>query len=190
MFPKSSVGEVVEWVCLPAGEALPRQEGDGDALDQLDQALEEDCQAHYKFIYSSSQEGEGLEDGDCGATRALDRELRALECEPPEEGSPQLDTEVLQGLEDSGFTHFTYSTIREITNNFSDVPLALGGNKIGEGAFGVVYLASVVLAGQEKKVAVKRLSSGENKVEEQFKTEIEVLSRSALLNLHFNWISF
>lgn len=161
---------------------LPRQKDDSDALNQLDQALEEDCQAHYKFIYSDSREGEGLEDGDSGALQVLERELRALECEPQEEGSPQLDSEVIQELEDSGFTHFTFSTMKEITNNFSDLPLDLGGNKLGEGAFGVVYMAKVVLGGEEKKVAVKRLSSGENKVEEQFKTEIEVLSRLALLN--------
>lgn len=165
------------------GEPLPRETGDSDALDQLDQALEEDCHAHYKFIYSGSREDEGLENGDLGASQVLERELRALECEPQEESLPQLDSEVMQELEDSGFTHFAFSTIREITNNFSDLPQDLGGNRLGEGAFGVVYMARVVLRGHEKRVAVKKLSSGENKVEEQFKTEIEVLSRCVHENL-------
>lgn len=168
---------------LAAGEALPRQEGDSDILDHLDQALQEDCQTHYQFIYSGSRGDEGLEGGDSDASQVLERELRVLECQPQEESSPQLDSEVLQDLEDSGITHFAFSTIKEVTNNFSEVPQDLGGNKLGEGAFGVVYKASVVMRGQEKKVAVKRLSSGENKVEEQFKTEIEVLSRLAVFIL-------
>lgn len=173
---------------MASGEPLPREEGESDALAQLDQALEENCQAHYKFIYSVSREDEGLEGGDLGASQVLERELRVLECEHQEEGLPQLDSEVIQELEDSGFTHFAFSTVREITNNFSDQPQDLGGNKLGEGAFGVVYKARVVVGGQEKWVAVKKLSSGENKVEEQFKTEIEVLSRLALFYLFYDLI--
>lgn len=165
--------------CLVTGEVLPHQEGDNDTLNQLDQALEENCLDHYKFVYNGSSEDGGLEDGDSGASQVLERELRALQCEPQGEGLSQLDPKVLQELENSGFTHFAFSMMREITNDFSDKPLDLGGNKLGEGAFGVVYMAKMVLEGNEKSVAVKRLSSGENKVEEQFKTEIEVLSRLA-----------
>ncbi|KAK8394928.1 hypothetical protein O3P69_006011 [Scylla paramamosain] len=131
-------------VTVLKGEALPRQEGDSDAEDQLDQALEEGSQTHYRFIYG---------------------------------GSSYREDQVHPGVEDS------QGTIKEITNKFSDLPYDVGGNKLGEGAFGTVYLARVVLGGREKKVAVKRLASGENKVEDQFKTEIEVLSRCIHENL-------
>lgn len=181
---------------MATGGALPRQEGDSDVVDQLDQALEEGSQTHYRFIYGGGsyrgdqfhpgeQDSQEVEGRDSDTLQLLDRELRTQENASQEHGSPQLDSEVMQELKDSGFTHFAYNTIKEITNKFSDLPYDLGGNKLGEGAFGVVYLARVVLAGREKKVAVKRLASGENKVEEQFKTEIEVLSRSVPSNMNF-----
>lgn len=93
------------------------------------------------------------------------------------EESPHLDTQILQGLESSAFTEFSYSSLKKITNNFCDVPVDLGGNKLGEGAFGVVYLAKIFHPGWDKKVAVKRLNSGEIRVQEQFQTEIKVLSK-------------
>lgn len=181
-------------ITVLSGGALPRQEGDTDVVDQLDQALEEGSQTHYRFIYGGSsyredqvhpgaQDSQGVEGGDSVTLQMLDRELRAQGNATQELGSPQLDSEVMQELKDSGFTHFAYATIKEMTNNFSDLPYVEGGNKLGEGAFGVVYLARVQLAGREKKVAVKRLASGENKVEDQFKTEIEVLSRCVHENL-------
>ncbi|XP_063878867.1 interleukin-1 receptor-associated kinase 4-like [Scylla paramamosain] len=181
-------------VTVLKGEALPRQEGDSDAEDQLDQALEEGSQTHYRFIYGGSsyredqvhpgvEDSQGLEDGDSDVLQMLDRDLRAQENSAQEQGNPQLDFEVVQELKEYGFTHFAFSTIKEITNKFSDLPYDVGGNKLGEGAFGTVYLARVVLGGREKKVAVKRLASGENKVEDQFKTEIEVLSRCIHENL-------
>ena len=166
---------------------------------QLDQALEEGSQSHYRFIYGGStyeenqlhpgpQDSQVAEDGNSDTLQYTD--LRAQENSNQEQGPPQLDSEVMQELKDSGFTHFAYITVKEITNKFNNLPHDLGGNKLGEGAFGVVYLAKVVLAGREKKVAVKRLASGENKVEEQFKTEIEVLSRSVFLNKNLHSIFF
>lgn len=88
-----------------------------------------------------------------------------------------LDETVVQDLESSGFMQFRYTTLKELTNNFSDEPVHMGGNKLGEGAFGAVYLARTSKAARETQVAVKKLNSGNIRVEDQFKTEIEVLSR-------------
>ncbi|KAK3866155.1 hypothetical protein Pcinc_028293 [Petrolisthes cinctipes] len=102
----------------------------------------------------------------------------------PDSSQPQhLDTSVLEGLDASGFAHFPCTLMKEITNDFTGLHVDEGGNKLGEGAFGVVFLASVIVGGHPKRVAIKKLNAGEIKVEEQFKTEIEVLSRCVHVNL-------
>nr|XP_053645802.1 interleukin-1 receptor-associated kinase 4-like isoform X1 [Cherax quadricarinatus]XP_053645803.1 interleukin-1 receptor-associated kinase 4-like isoform X1 [Cherax quadricarinatus] len=182
------------------GEALPRQ--DGDPIEDLDKALQEGLRTYDNFIQEMGASGEVQDipssytidepsSDDLALTIApvIDDKTKVIgTCNNLTPGqsqaeSPPLDTEVLQDLQSSGFTHFSYSLLKEITNNFSDVPTDLGGCKLGEGAFGVVYLAKIFQGGHEKKVAVKRLNSGEIKVEGQFKTEIEVLSRCIHENL-------
>lgn len=99
----------------------------------------------------------------------------------PGSSQPQtLDPSVLEGLDASGFAHFPYTIMKAITHDFTGLHVDEGGNKLGEGAFGVVFLASVICGGSAKRVAIKKLNAGEVKVEEQFKTEIEVLSRQVL----------
>lgn len=102
----------------------------------------------------------------------------------PGSSQPQtLDASVLEGLDASGFAHFPYTIMKAITHDFTGLHVDEGGNKLGEGAFGVVFLASVIIGGSPKRVAIKKLNAGEVKVEEQFKTEIEVLSRHVLFFL-------
>ncbi|KAG7171815.1 Interleukin-1 receptor-associated kinase 4-like [Homarus americanus] len=181
------------------GEPLPRLGGDNDPVEDLDKVLEDglNSQQNFMYIHEAGACGEVKENpSTCDinkdshknlmstTTHIIDDRTRVMDpsgnttLEHSQAGeSLHLDAEVLQDLQSSGFTHFSYSLLKEITNNFCDVPLDLGGYKLGEGAFGMVYLAKIFHEDHEKKVAVKRLNSGEIKVEEQFKTEIEVLSR-------------
>lgn len=109
----------------------------------------------------------------------IDVSGNTLASSPGREENPaqRFNAEVLDGLDSAGVPHFRYSVLKQITQNFSDLPLDYGGNKLGEGAFGMVYMAKMYQGGKEKRVAVKRLNSGEARVEQQFKTEIEILSR-------------
>lgn len=45
--------------------------------------------------------------------------------------------------------------MKNVTNNFDERPISLGGNKMGEGGFGVVYKGFV----NNKTVAVKKLAA-------------------------------
>ncbi|XP_050235469.1 G-type lectin S-receptor-like serine/threonine-protein kinase CES101 isoform X2 [Mercurialis annua] len=66
-----------------------------------------------------------------------------------------------------------FSCIVEATKNFS------AANKIGEGGFGPVYLG--MLSGQE--IAVKRLSTSSGQGLEEFKTEVQLISKLQHINL-------
>ncbi|XP_045613589.1 interleukin-1 receptor-associated kinase 4 [Procambarus clarkii] len=180
------------------GEALPR-EGDNDPIDDLDKALEEGLRVHQTFIHEISSCEEVRDNASVYNEKLNSNDLVHATAPPvedevvsppttftfqhPQTQLPPLDAQALQDLKISGFTHFNYSLMKEMTNTFSDVPVDLGGCKLGEGAFGIVYMAKIFQGGREKKVAVKRLNSGEIKVKEQFKTEIEVLSRCIHENL-------
>ncbi|XP_070559071.1 interleukin-1 receptor-associated kinase 4-like [Ptychodera flava] len=75
-------------------------------------------------------------------------------------------------------TEFPYSDLCAMTNNFNEKARQHGGNRIGEGAFGAVYIGTHE---DSKLVAVKRLKEGQTvllqKVVEQFRIEVEILSR-------------
>lgn len=45
--------------------------------------------------------------------------------------------------------------MKDVTNNFDERPISVGGNKMGEGGFGVVYKGYV----DNRTVAVKRLAA-------------------------------
>eukprot|EP00257_Ricinus_communis_P026666 XP_025014080.1 receptor-like serine/threonine-protein kinase SD1-8 isoform X1 [Ricinus communis] len=66
-----------------------------------------------------------------------------------------------------------FSCIARATNNFSDA------NKIGEGGFGPVYMGK--LSGKE--IAVKRLSTSSGQGIEEFKTEVQLISKLQHVNL-------
>lgn len=50
---------------------------------------------------------------------------------------------------------FSFDKLKSLTNNFDDRTVLAGGNKIGEGGFGVVYKGCI----NGRTVAVKKLTS-------------------------------
>lgn len=181
--------------------------GESDStVKKLDQALEDESRSHQNVVFgtftieakdsltSPHAEAFNMESLDSSVNHPINSATRVIREgrgeEELEEGvSPEakpssvFDTEVLQGMDCSDLLHFSYEGLKSITNNFSDELVSSGGNKLGEGAFGVVYFAKIIQDGREKQMAVKRLSAGESRVELQFKTEIEVLSRCKHENL-------
>ncbi|XP_077539625.1 interleukin-1 receptor-associated kinase 4-like isoform X2 [Haemaphysalis longicornis] len=75
---------------------------------------------------------------------------------------------------------FGYDYLERATGNFCNVPLSEGGNKVGEGAFGVVYRGTLP---NGTFVAVKRLKEPFPK---QFLAEVRTLQRANVL-LDKNW---
>lgn len=54
-----------------------------------------------------------------------------------------------------GFHSFSFYELKSVTNNFDERPISVGGNKMGEGGFGVVYKGCV----NNRTVAVKKLAA-------------------------------
>ncbi|XP_076033817.1 interleukin-1 receptor-associated kinase 4-like isoform X2 [Oratosquilla oratoria] len=77
----------------------------------------------------------------------------------------------------NSLTHFPYYVLKEAANSFPDLSIDYGGTRLGEGAFGTVYKAKIIINDAVQTVAVKRLNMGEMRVDQQFKMEIDVLSR-------------
>ncbi|XP_069997408.1 uncharacterized protein [Penaeus vannamei] len=187
------------------GEPQSRDQSEGELFDELERAIQNDQRVHQDIVHGTFSVGVVKDTPDSlltdrlsersaddsrmqvneEPTRVMDLSRNVLAASPGREEiqQPRFNAEVLEGLDSSGVPHFRYSMLKQITQNFSDLPLDYGGNKLGEGAFGVVYLAKMYVGGKEKKVAVKKLNSGEARVEQQFKTEIEILSRCIHENL-------
>ncbi|XP_060047723.1 interleukin-1 receptor-associated kinase 4 isoform X2 [Erinaceus europaeus] len=71
-------------------------------------------------------------------------------CVLPDSSSPE--SRSLE-VSDTCFYSFSFYELKSVTNNFDERPLSLGGNKMGEGGFGVVYKGYV----NNRTVAVKKL---------------------------------
>lgn len=101
-------------------------------------------------------------------------------CVLPDSSSPQIGS-----LEESDtcFYSFSFYELKSITNNFDERPLSLGGNKMGEGGFGVVYKGCV----NNRTVAVKKLAAmvdiSTEELKQQFDQEIKVMAKCQHENL-------
>ncbi|XP_022375222.1 interleukin-1 receptor-associated kinase 4 isoform X2 [Enhydra lutris kenyoni] len=95
---------------------------------------------------------------------------------PPDSSSPENPS-----LE--GFHSFSFYELKNVTNNFDERPISLGGNKMGEGGFGVVYKGYV----NNKTVAVKKLAAmvdiSTEELRQQFDQEIKVMAKCQHENL-------
>ncbi|KAF6119203.1 interleukin 1 receptor associated kinase 4 [Phyllostomus discolor] len=87
---------------------------------------------------------------------------------PPDSSSP----ESLE-VSDTRFHSFSFYELKDVTNNFDERPISVGGNKMGEGGFGVVYKGYV----NNRTVAVKRLAAvvdiSTEELRQQFDQEIK-----------------
>ncbi|ELK08451.1 interleukin-1 receptor-associated kinase 4 isoform X1 [Pteropus alecto] len=87
------------------------------------------------------------------------------------------------GVSDTRFHSFSFYELKNVTNNFDERPISIGGNKIGEGGFGVVYKGYV----NNRTVAVKKLAAmvdiSIDELKQQFDQEIKVMAKCQHENL-------
>ncbi|XVF61862.1 hypothetical protein PTKIN_Ptkin08bG0168300 [Pterospermum kingtungense] len=70
---------------------------------------------------------------------------------------------------------FLFAEVKEMTNNFKE--------EIGKGAFGTVYKGTMMLGGNLKAVAVKRLDKISDQGDREFQTEMQIIGRTHHRNL-------
>ncbi|BFZ00215.1 hypothetical protein BsWGS_03254 [Bradybaena similaris] len=101
------------------------------------------------------------------------QELSDQKVDSPPEQLPTKDTEMRYEVTDQ-LTCFQYHIIQAITNNFDERNHKDGGNLIGEGGFGTVFIGTF---SDGYQVAVKCLKNcEENDSLDQFKTELQTLT--------------
>lgn len=121
--------------------------------------------------------------------RKFDTNDEALKSDPAGEKSPaNLFDNLTLGTQDSvedimlkiGSCEMPYVRIKQITDNFNDLPYSKGGRIIGVGGFGEVFLG---LFPNGCKVAVKRLKTDKEECDKQFVTELEALTKHRHRNI-------
>ncbi|XP_028813465.1 interleukin-1 receptor-associated kinase 4 isoform X1 [Denticeps clupeoides] len=93
------------------------------------------------------------------------------------------------GTDDTGFCNFSYHDLMRMTGNWDDRSVSVGGNRLGEGGFGIVYRGLL----NSTHVAVKKLSSVDDICAEelriQFDQEVQALKTLKHENL-VNMVGF
>ncbi|XP_019604013.2 interleukin-1 receptor-associated kinase 4 [Rhinolophus sinicus] len=103
----------------------------------------------------------------------------------PEQNYMPPDSSTPESLEvnDTRFHSFSFYELKSVTNNFDERPISVGGNKMGEGGFGVVYKGCV----NNRTVAVKKLAAmvdiSTEELKQQFDQEIKVMAKCQHENL-------
>ncbi|KAK2492451.1 hypothetical protein MC885_010160 [Smutsia gigantea] len=104
----------------------------------------------------------------------------------PEQNSVPCDSsspENCSELSDTRFYSFSFYELKNVTNNFDERPISVGGNKMGEGGFGVVYKGHV----NNRTIAVKKLTAmvdvSAEELKQQFDQEIKVMAKCQHENL-------
>ncbi|KAK3558845.1 hypothetical protein QTP86_028717 [Hemibagrus guttatus] len=91
--------------------------------------------------------------------------------------------ETSQEPNEDGFYTFTYHELTKITGNWDERPVSLGGSRLGEGGFGIVFKGLYNF----KHVAVKKLNLVDGlspeELKSQFSQEIQTLRRLKHVNL-------
>lgn len=105
----------------------------------------------------------------------LDQNHITLDSSRPENKSVEVS--------DTRFHCFSFYELKSVTNDFDERPISLGGNKMGEGGFGVVYKGCV----NNTTVAVKKLAAmvdiSTEELKQQFDQEIQVMAKCQHENL-------
>ncbi|XP_036615690.1 interleukin-1 receptor-associated kinase 4 isoform X2 [Trichosurus vulpecula] len=86
-------------------------------------------------------------------------------------------------VSDTCFQSFSFYELKSVTNNFDENPMSAGGNKMGEGGFGVVYRGYI----NNRTVAVKKLTTMADicteELKQQFDQEIKIMAKCQHENL-------
>ncbi|XP_075065172.1 interleukin-1 receptor-associated kinase 4 [Mixophyes fleayi] len=86
-------------------------------------------------------------------------------------------TDPKENDEETGYGIYSFNELKRITRNFDDRPLCDGGNKLGEGGFGVVFQGQI----KDNKVAVKKLTTIDDSslqdLRVQFHQEIKTMAK-------------
>nr|XP_020143079.1 interleukin-1 receptor-associated kinase 4 isoform X2 [Microcebus murinus] len=118
----------------------------------------------------------------CGKDRTSVRSVQNPEQNftPPDSSSPE--NKSLE-VSDIRFHNFSFYELKNVTNNFDERPISVGGNKMGEGGFGVVYKGQM----DNTTVAVKKLATmvdiSIEELKQQFDQEIKVMAKCQHENL-------
>lgn len=110
-----------------------------------------------------------------------------MPCQNPEHNSMPSDSSSPESksleVSDTRFHSFAFCELKDVTNNFDERPVSIGGNKMGEGGFGVVYKGYM----NNRAVAVKKLAAvvdiSTEELKQQFDQEIKVLAKCQHENL-------
>ncbi|XP_008071963.2 interleukin-1 receptor-associated kinase 4 [Carlito syrichta] len=118
----------------------------------------------------------------CGKDRTSVTPMQNLEQNYTPPDSSSSDNKSLE-VSDTRFHSFSFYELKSITNNFDERPISVGGNKMGEGGFGVVYKGYV----NNRTVAVKKLAAmvdiSTEELKQQFDQEIKVMAKCQHENL-------
>ncbi|XP_044279000.1 interleukin-1 receptor-associated kinase 4 isoform X1 [Varanus komodoensis] len=86
-------------------------------------------------------------------------------------------------LNDTGLQRFLFLELKSFTNNFDDRTVSAGGNKLGEGGFGVVFKGYI----NGRTVAVKKLTAltdvSIEDLKKQFEQEVRIMAKCQHENL-------
>ncbi|ELV10694.1 Interleukin-1 receptor-associated kinase 4 [Tupaia chinensis] len=109
--------------------------------------------------------------------------VKPMQCLEPNYMPPDSSSLESKNLEfsDTRFHSFSFYELKSVTNNFDERPISIGGNKMGEGGFGVVYKGYV----NNTTVAVKKLTAmvdiSTEELKQQFDQEIKVKANANIL---------
>ncbi|CAH6791373.1 interleukin-1 receptor-associated kinase 4 [Phodopus roborovskii] len=108
----------------------------------------------------------------------------AQSCGLPDSSSPDNKSKSVDLSDtETRFHSFSFYELKSITNNFDERPVSVGGNRMGEGGFGVVYKGCV----NDTTVAVKKLGAmveiSTEELKQQFDQEIKVMAKCQHENL-------